>query len=49
MKSLKSMSDKCFDAICTEEDSTEEILKPHIKDCLKVNGKRRIMILKQAE
>ena len=29
--------------------SREEILKPYIKDCLKINGKGRIMILKKGE
>ena len=29
--------------------STEEILKHHIKDCFKINGKQRIMMPKKGE
>ena len=32
---------------CTE--STEEILKCHIKDCFKINGKQRIKMPKKGE
>ena len=32
---------------CLQVFSTEEMLKRHIKDCFKINGKQRIMILKK--
>ena len=34
---------------CLQVFSTEEILKCHIKDCFKVNGKQRIIMPKQDE
>ena len=34
---------KYFCRYCLQAFSTEEILKPHIKDCFKVNGKQRII------
>ena len=35
---------KHFCCYCLQAFSTEEILKPHIKDCFKINGKQRIMM-----
>ena len=36
----------CF---CLQPLCTEEILKSHIKDCFKINGKQRIIMPKIAE
>ena len=35
---------KHFCRYCLHAFSTEEILKSHIKDCFKINGKQRIII-----
>ena len=35
---------KHFCCYCLEAFSTEEILKRHIKDCFKINGKQRIIM-----
>ena len=40
---------KYFCRYCLQAFSTEEILKPHIKDCFKVNGKQRIITPKKSE
>ena len=34
---------------CLQAFSTEEILKHHIKDCFKINGKQRIIMPKKGE
>ena len=34
---------KHFYRYCVKAFSTEEILKGHIKDCFKINGKQRII------
>ena len=34
---------KHFFPYCLQAFSTEEILKRHIKDCFKINGKQRIV------
>ena len=34
---------------CLQAFSTEEILKSHIKDCFKINGKQRIIMAKKGE
>ena len=38
---------KHFCCYCLQAFSTEEILKHHIKDCFKVNGKQRIIMPKK--
>ena len=38
---------KHFCRHCLEAFSTEEILKSHIKDCFKINGKQRIIMPKE--
>ena len=38
---------KHFCRYCLQAFSTEEILKCHIKDCFKINGKQRIIIRKK--
>ena len=40
---------KNFCRYCLQAFSTEEILKSHIKDCLKINGKQRIIMPKKDE
>ena len=40
---------KHFCWYCLQAFSTEEILKLHIKDCFKINGKQRIKIPKKGE
>ena len=40
---------KHFCRYCLQAFSTEEILKSHIKDCFKINGKQRIIIPKNDE
>ena len=40
---------KHFCRFCLQAFSTEEILKRHIKDCLKINDKQRITIPKKGE
>ena len=40
---------KHFCRYCLQACSTEEILKRHIKDCFKINGKQRIIMLKKGE
>ena len=36
-----------FCCYCLQAFSSEEILKPHIKDCLKINEKQRIKMSKK--
>ena len=38
---------KHFCRYCLQAFSTEEILKHHIKDCFKINGKQRIIMPKK--
>ena len=38
---------KHFCRYCLQAFSTEEILKRHIKDCFKINGKQRIIMAKK--
>ena len=40
---------KHFCRYCLQACSTEEILKSHIKDCFKINGKQRIIMPKKGE
>ena len=40
---------KKFCCYCLQVFSSEEILKSHIKDCLKINGKQRIIMSKKGE
>ena len=40
---------KHFCRFCLQAFSTEEILKRHIKDCLKINRKHRIIIPKKGD
>ena len=40
---------KHFCRYCLQSFSTEEILKRHIKDCFKINGKQRIIMPKKGE
>ena len=40
---------KHFCRYCLQEFSTEEILKRHIKDCFKINGKQRIQMPQKDE
>ena len=40
---------KHFSHYCLQALSTEEILKRHIKDCFKINGKQRIITPKKGE
>ena len=40
---------KHFCRYCLQAFSTEEILKHHIKDCFKINGKQRIIMPKKDE
>ena len=40
---------KHFCHYCLQDSSTEEILKRHIKDCFKISGKERIIMLKKRE
>ena len=35
---------KHFSRYCSQAFSTEEILKHHIKDCFKINGKQKIIM-----
>ena len=37
---------KRFSRHCLQSFSTEEILKPHIKDCSKINGEQKIIMTK---
>ena len=36
-----------FCCYCLQAIGTEEILKCHIKECFKINGKQRILMLKK--
>ena len=36
-----------FCGYCLQACSTEEILKSHIKDCFKINGKQKIIMPKK--
>ena len=38
---------KYFCCYCLQAFSAKEILKSHIKDCFKINGKQRIIIPKK--
>ena len=40
---------KHFCRYCLQASSTKEILKNHIKDCFKINGKQRIIMPKKGE
>ena len=40
---------KHFCCYCLQALSTEEILKRHIEDCFKINGKRRILMPKSSK
>ena len=40
---------KHFCCYCLHAFITEEILKRHIKDCFKINGKQRIIMSKKGE
>ena len=40
---------KYFCRYCLQAFSTDEILKRHIKDCFKINGKQRIIMPKKEE
>ena len=40
---------KHFCCYCFQAFSTEEILIRHIKDCFKINGRKRIMMPKKGE
>ena len=40
---------KHFCCYCLQSFSTEEILKRHIKDCFKINGKQRIIMPKRSQ
>ena len=40
---------KQFCCYCLQAFSTEEILKCHINDCFKINGKQSIIMLKKCE
>ena len=40
---------KHFCRYCLQAFSTEKILKHHIKDCFKINGKQRIKMSKKSE
>ena len=40
---------KHFCGYCLQALSTEKILKPHIKNCFKINGKQRIILSKKGE
>ena len=40
---------KHFCRYCLQAFSTEKILKSHIKDCFKINGKQTIKMLKKGE
>ena len=40
---------KHFCRYCLHAFITKEILKRHIKDCFKINGKQRIIMPKKAE
>ena len=40
---------KHFCRYCLQAFSTEEILKTHIKDCFKINGKQIIIMSKKSE
>ena len=40
---------KHFCCYCLQAFSTEEILKRHIKDCFKINGKQRIKMPEKGE
>ena len=40
---------KYFCCYCLQAFSREEILKRHIKNCFKINGKQRIIMLKKGE
>ena len=37
--------EKHFCRYCLQAFSTEEILKHHIRDCFKINGKQKIIML----
>ena len=43
------MKKKHFCRYCLQAFSTEEILKHHIKDCFKINGKQRIIMPRKDE
>ena len=40
---------KYFSRYCLQAFNTEEILKHHIKDCFKINGKQRMIMPKKGE
>ena len=40
---------KHFCRYCLQAFSTEEILKRHIKDCFKIDGKQRIIMPRKSE
>ena len=42
------VEEKHFCRYCSEAFKTEEILKHHIKDCFKINGKKRIRMAEKA-
>ena len=48
-KFMYDHSERKIFCYCLQAFSTEEILKCHIEDCFKVNGKQRIIIPKQHE
>ena len=43
---IKSCERKHFCRYCLQPFSTEKILKSYIKDCLKINGKQKIIMPK---
>ena len=43
------MEEDIFCRYCLEAFSKEEILKHHIKDCFKINGKQRIIMPKKGK
>ena len=46
---ILSAVEKKFCCYCLLAFSTEEILKRHIKDCFKINGKQKIIMPKKGE
>ena len=43
------VEENIFCRYCLQAFSTEDILKRHIKDCFKINGKKRIKMPKKGE
>ena len=41
--------EKAFCRYCLQAFSTEKLLKRHVKDCFKINGKQRIIMTKKEE